>query len=197
MSECNCGNSRCCVPKRGERGLKGKQGDIGLTGPQGPAGDPGPPAIELAIMVAQGQPSAINLTAPGVNTARLCDAGSILQIMPEIIDEDSAYDPVTGIWACPTTGVYNLNFWVHISDDAGLGTGRWKAGIMHPTSCNFYAAGMCITDPLSKHLDITGSNEGVSITAGTQVALRIINVTDKNYVSKVGDVAKMSIQRIR
>jgi hypothetical protein len=41
---CNCGNSRCCVPQKGERGLRGKdgpQGPIGPEGPQGPAGNDG------------------------------------------------------------------------------------------------------------------------------------------------------------
>lgn len=47
----NCGNSRCCVPQRGERGLQGPQGpqgekgDQGDVGPQGPAGNDGQNAI--------------------------------------------------------------------------------------------------------------------------------------------------------
>ena len=42
MSECNCGNSRCCTPKRGERGLQGKDGARGADGSVGPQGDVGP-----------------------------------------------------------------------------------------------------------------------------------------------------------
>ncbi len=41
MSSCNCGDSRCCVCQKGERGLKGYTGLQGSTGPQGPAGSDG------------------------------------------------------------------------------------------------------------------------------------------------------------
>ena len=37
---CNCGNSRCCVPEKGERGLKGKQGVDGVAGVDGATGWP-------------------------------------------------------------------------------------------------------------------------------------------------------------
>jgi len=42
MSECNCGNSRCCTPQRGERGLRGNDGARGPAGDIGPQGDVGP-----------------------------------------------------------------------------------------------------------------------------------------------------------
>jgi hypothetical protein len=38
-NKCGKNKCRCCVPKKGERGLRGPQGD---TGPQGPQGDIGP-----------------------------------------------------------------------------------------------------------------------------------------------------------
>jgi len=208
MSECNCGNSRCCVPQKGERGLRGNDGRDGATGPAGtngdtgpigPQGDPGTPAPQFPLVTALGTPTDIPITLPAVNGARLCDAGSIPQPMPEIIDEDGSYDPITGIWTCLATGVYNFNFWVHISNDLGLGIGRWKAGIMYANgSCNFICGSMVdIVGDKIKHLDMTGSNAGQNVTQGLQYRLRIINVTDKPYTSKAGDIAKMSIIRIR
>lgn len=210
MSKCNCGNSRCCVPQRGERGLRGNDGIDGAvgpagsngdTGPIGPQGDPGVPAETFPLVTAIGQPTDIPLTPPAINGARLCDAGSIPQPIPESIDEDGSYDPNTGIWTCLVDGVYNFNFWVHISDEAGLGIGRWKAGLMYANgSCNFLCAGeVNIVNDKVKHIDITASNNGqeLVVSPNTAYRLRIINVTSKNYTSTLGDIVKMSIIRIR
>ncbi len=53
---CNCGNSRCCVPEKGERGLKGTNGIQGNPGPagadgtNGDKGDPGDPGAPASLL---------------------------------------------------------------------------------------------------------------------------------------------------
>ena len=224
----SCNSCKCdcsCTPEKGDRGLPGIPGDSGVQGvqgiegdqglkgdpgdigPQGPQGDPGDPATEFPLVVAFGQPSNIPITAASpISGSRLCSPGAVFQILPAIINDDLSYNPVTGIWTCPTDGVYDFNFWVHISvpNEAtlGLGVGRWKAGLMFSSgSCNFLCGAMVnITQGGTsgiKHMDMTASNLSQSIAAGTQYSLRIINVTDKAYASQLGDVAKISIKRIR
>lgn len=220
----SCGNCKCdcsCTPEKGDRGLpgmkgeqgeqgdqglKGDQGDQGEQGEQGPEGIQGPqgdPATEFPLIVINGQSSSIPITTAGIANARLCSGngittGAIIQKMPAAINDDGSYDPVTGIWTCPATGVYDFNFWVHVSNDTGFGIGRLKAGIMFPASCNFICATtIIINDNKVYHCDVTGSNLGQNISAGTQLVLKVINVTNKAYLSKVGDVSKMSIRRVR
>ena len=212
----SCGNCKCdcsCTPEKGDRGLPGIQGDLGIQGTQGLKGntgnqgaqgeqgiqgEPGTPAPVFPLVVAYGQPTNINLTAASIGGARLCSPGAIVQPLLELVDDNNAYDPLTGIWTCQEDGYYDLNFWVHISDDAGLGTGRWKAGIMFANgSCNFACEAMVITEDTVKHLGMTGTNNAQFVTATTQYVLKIINVTTKNYSTILGDVAKMAIRRVR
>jgi len=43
---CNCGDSRCCVPQKGERGLRGIQGPEGPQGIQGLPGNDGSDSVQ-------------------------------------------------------------------------------------------------------------------------------------------------------
>lgn len=117
-------------------------GAPGTNGTNGADGADGLDAPVFDWVVAIGQPEDVPITAPGFATDRLCDAGAVVQLMDEDTDDADAYDPLTGIWECPETGYYDFNFWVHLSNvsDNGMGVGKWKAGIIHPTSCNFACA---------------------------------------------------------
>jgi hypothetical protein len=157
--------------------------------------------IVYGAMHAQVGPSDINKTAPGLNTGRLCDG--TIQIMNEVYDDDNAYNPATGIWTCPATGVYDLNFFVSLTRDSGDGwydsttPGMFIAGLTSATGCNYYTANNFTPVVIQKHCSVSGSLEGVTISAGAQVCLKIINLTNYNYVSTAGDIVRMSIKRIK
>jgi hypothetical protein len=48
-----------------------------------------------------------------------------------------------------------------------------------------------------KHLQITGTALGMNITAGTELCLAVINMTGTNYTGIVGDVTRLTIQRVK
>jgi hypothetical protein len=111
------------------------------------------------------------------------------------------YDSTTGIFTVPTTGVYTLSFWTHYTRDAGTGwydaavPGMFTAGIMSPTGCNFYCVNNATPVVTMKHIDITGALT-TRLTAGQQLCLKVINLTNYNYTTFAGDVVQMSIQRV-
>jgi len=147
-------------------------------------------------------PANLNRTAPGLNTGRLCD-GSI-QIMTSIQQNGFSptdYDSTTGIFTIPTTGIYTLSFWVHYSRETGTGwydsgvPGMFTAGIMSPTGCNFYCVNNATPVVTMKHLDITGALT-TKLSAGQQLCLKVINLSNYNYSTVTGDIVQMSIQRV-
>lgn len=155
-----------------------------------------------SFSVSLAPPANLNKTTPGLNTGRLCD-GSI-QIMNNIQYNGFSptdYDSTTGIFTVPTTGVYTLSFWVHYTRDAGTGwydaavPGMFTAGIMSPTGCNFYCVNNATPVVTMKHLDITGALT-TRLTAGQQLCLKVINLTNYNYTTFAGDIVQMSIQRV-
>lgn len=157
--------------------------------------------VILGGMQAQGTPANLNKTAHGLNTSRLCD-GSI-QIMSEIYDDDNAYNPATGIWTCPSNGRYNISFFATYMKNSGDGffssgfEGSFKAGITSPTGCDYYCANSFTLNNISKHVSISGQAIGLQLTAGAQLCLKVINLTDFDYTSTAGDLVRMSIERIR
>lgn len=150
---------------------------------------------------AQSQPANLNKTAHGLNSSRLCD-GSI-QIMAEVYDDDNSYDHTTGIWTCPVTGRYNLSFFVTYMrsiDDGWFSNfinGSFLAGITSPTGCSYYCVNNFTINNISKHASISGQAIGLRITSGTQLCLKVINLTDYDYTSTSGDLVRLSIERVR
>jgi hypothetical protein len=158
-------------------------------------------ACAFGAMLAQSTPQNLNFVAPGLNSSRICDMSP--RIISEVYDDDNAYDPTTGIWTCPATGRYNLSFFVHLTIDAGNGwydpasDNMVGAGILAPSSCNFYAVDYMTVTKIMKHVDITGSALGMQIAAGTELCLKIVNLSTFNYVSVAGDVQRFAIQRVK
>lgn len=151
-------------------------------------------------MLAQDTPVSLTFTAPGIGTSRLCDGA--IQLMNEVYDDANAYDPLTGIWTCPATGRYNLSLFAHFTNagdwyDALNPGGMFGAGIMSAAGCNFYAGQWITLMRTQKHIDITAQAVGMQITAGTQLCLKVMNLTGINYISQAGDVVRFSVQRIR
>jgi hypothetical protein len=137
---------------------------------------------------------------PGWGTGRLCDGANI--IMTNVLyNEDSAYNPTLGIWACPATGMYRLDFVISLtapSPDGWLDAtpGMIIAGLTTPTACDFYVVNNFTPNVISKHATISGSAT-TYIAAGNEVCLKIANLTNIDYVSTAGDSVKMSIERVR
>jgi hypothetical protein len=157
---------------------------------------------QYGAMLAQNTPQALNNTTPSWSSSRLCDMSS--RVITEVYDDDNAYDSLTGIWTCPATGRYNLNFYVHLTiDDQPNGwydpavTGMIGVGIMTPTGCNFYCGEYITISRIMKHIDISGASLGMPIAAGTQLCLKIVNLTSIDYAPVNGDVQRLVIQRIR
>ena len=155
----------------------------------------------LGAMRAQGTPSSLLNVTPTANT-NLYDANAVTQIMTEIYDDDNAYDPLTGLWTCPTTGIYNLSFYVHLSKVSGVTnipftSGMVIAGIIANIATGYYCVDTMAVNQITRHIDITGNALGINLTVGTQLKLNILNMTDVDYDPYTGDVARMVIQRVR
>lgn len=153
-------------------------------------------------MRAQGTPIAITKVAQGYTTSNIF-TNSTKMIMAEIYDEDSAYDPTTSIWTCPEDGIYNLDFFVHLTKEGG--SGWWDgtgpafltAGIMTSNSNNLYASNTFTCTGTQKHMSVNGTALGMNINAGTQLILKVILCTPYNYTPVIGDVARMVIQKVK
>ena len=147
-------------------------------------------------------PDNLNKTTPALNTGRLCD-GSI-QVMTSIDYNDfgPAYNPATGIFTVPTTGVYEIGFFSHFTRDAADGwfdagvPGMFTAGIVSPTGCNFYCVNSSTPVVAMKHCSINGSITR-PLTAGVQICLKVINLTNFNYTTYADDIVRLTIQRVK
>lgn len=158
-------------------------------------------ATPFGGMLASGTPPGITKVAPGLNTSRLSDAS--IMIPTEIYDDDNAYNAITGVWTCPTNGRYNVSFRIHLTQPAGDGwydsmvPGILVAGLMGSTSPEYYVINSFTPSVIQKHADICGSLIGYSFTAGDTLCLKIMNTTNYDYLSTVGDVMEFSVQRIK
>jgi hypothetical protein len=142
----------------------------------------------------------IDKLAPNWGSGRLCD-GDLIIMSNEVYDDDSAYNPVTGIWTCPTTGLYRLDFFISLTAPSPDGwynatPGMIIAGLATSTGCDYYTINNFTPTVISKHASISGSVT-TTISAGNTVCLKIANLTDIDYTSTSGDSVKMAIQRIR
>jgi hypothetical protein len=142
----------------------------------------------------------IDKLTPNWGSGRLCD-GDLIIMSNEVYDDDSAYNPITGIWTCPTTGLYRLDFVVSLTAPSpdgwyNLTPGMIIAGLVTSTGCDYYTANNFTPTVISKHATISGAVTTI-ISAGNTVCLKIANLTDIDYTSTSGDSVKMAIQRIR
>ena len=157
----------------------------------------------LGALRAQGTPSNLDKVTPGADVNLYFNIGgsgaqAVKQLMTEIYDDDNAYDPTTGIWTCPATGRYDLNFYVHLSNpDDGFTSGMFIAGIVSPSASGYYVCSSMTLNQVTRHIDITGSVLALNLNVGTQLQLNIINLSNVDYTSFGGDVARLSVQRVR
>jgi hypothetical protein len=152
--------------------------------------------IVPGAMSASSTPSNLPVETPSSSINLIGDG--VVQLLTELYDEDSAYNPATGIWSCPATGRYDLNFYVHISKPGiGFTSGMVIAGIVSSTSAGYYVASSATLNQVTKFIDITGSALGINLTVGAQLQLNILNLSDVAYTATAGDVARFSIQKVK
>lgn len=155
----------------------------------------------LGGMLTSVTPPGIPKVVPGLNTSRLSD--SPIFIPTVVYDDDSAYNGATGVWTCPATGRYNISFRIHLTQPAGDGwydplvPGILVAGVMGATSPEYYVINSYTPSVVQKHADISSSLIGYTLTVGDTLCLKIMNTTNYDYLSTVGDVIEFSVQRIK
>ena len=148
------------------------------------------------------QPTNLPKTVPSIASGRLCDGQ--IQLMPVIGTNDfgAAYNPTTGIWTCPETGIYDLGFFVSYMRQVDDGwydpafLGKFIAGITSPTGCDYYCVNNNSSTVSEKHASINGSIVR-PITLNSQLCLKVINLTNFDYTSTSGDIVTLSIQRVK
>ena len=132
----------------------------------------------------------------------------VTQIAPSVIYDDfSAYNTSTGSWTCPSTGRYNLSFFIHLTDSVD----GWQnpstvpganldsavvAGLVNPVTNEVYAANNFFPSVPQLYADINGAQWGVELTAGDQICLRIMNTSGVFYVPNIGDYFRFSLQKV-
>ena len=118
------------------------------------------------------------------------------------------YDVATGIWTCPQTGKYDINYNVYLTAPAGtygwgetaLLPGQFFIGVTNNGN-TIYCADYCtVTDgQYLEHIMLTGSLQGVSLNVGTPLVLKIINMTGVSYTTLPlpgGDNIDWAIRRV-
>lgn len=118
------------------------------------------------------------------------------------------YNPATGVWTCPQTGKYDINYNVYLTcpDQTGFGWGNTPtAGGIYTIGVTSTGAGTTVycadTFTITKgayytRLYLTGGIQGKTITAGEQIVLRHQNMTGINYTGISGDNIDWAIRRV-
>lgn len=117
------------------------------------------------------------------------------------------YDPITGIWTCPQTGKYDINYNVYLTAPSQVGfgwgdtltPGTYTIGVTNPGSgTSVYCADIFTITPdvFYTRLYLTGGIQGKLITAGTQLVLRHQNMTGINYTGILGDNIDWAVRRV-
>lgn len=164
----------------------------------------------LGGMLAQDSQPANLESLPFTATAasEFCRLGSI-GILPEIYDDYNEYDPTSGIWTCATSGRYNLSCYAHYSRNVdGVGwynntyatsnkLGMFGVGVFGVAGCAYYCANfITIGGPIIR-LDVTAQAMGMQINAGTELCVKVWNLTGFDYTGFEGDVLRFSVQRVK
>ena len=145
-------------------------------------------------------------------------ANGVVVIMPvgdiqyQIVDgvTTSQYNTTTGIWTCPQTGKYDINYNVYLTcpDQTGFGWGNtptttggaYSIAVTNPgvTGGTVYCANtfFVIKGLYCTRIYLTGGIQGVTLTAGTQIVLRHQNMTGINYTATSGDNIDWAIRRV-
>jgi hypothetical protein len=122
------------------------------------------------------------------------------------------YDVATGIWTCPQSGYYDINYNLYLTAPgypvSGWGATPYSPGGNPPIGQFFigvtnnggttYCADYCtvMNRQYLLHLYITGGQQGVYISALTPLVLKVQNMTGVPYVTNSGDNIDWAIRRV-
>lgn len=149
-----------------------------------------------SAFLAEAVPANINATAAALGITDLCDAAAVLQVIAEIYDDATAYDPATGIWTVPESGRYDISFFANLTIATGWSAGRLKAGLVTVAGCTYLCSNYTELNVAMEKAQVAGTAIGVSLTAGEQIVFKIVNVSTTNYVSTVGDKVRFSARKV-
>jgi hypothetical protein len=122
----------------------------------------------------------------------------------------SQYNVTTGIWTCPQTGKYDINYNVYLTcpDQTLFGWGNtptttgaaYSIAVTSPgaTGTSVYCADTytVIKGVYASRIYLTGGIQGKMLTAGEQLVLRHQNMTGINYTGISGDNIDWAIRRV-
>ena len=118
----------------------------------------------------------------------------------------SQYNQTTGVWTCPQTGKYDINYNVYLTSQPlpygwGQVGGTFTIGVTDITgSAIIYCADTftAVRDFYYDKLYMTGGMQGKMFSAGTQIVLRIQNLTGVAYTQlpSRGDNIDWAIRRV-
>lgn len=122
----------------------------------------------------------------------------------------SQYNTTTGVWTCPQTGKYDINYNVYLTcpDQTSFGWGNtptttgaaYSIAVTSPgaTGTTVYCADTytVVKGVYTSRIYLTGGIQGKTITAGTQLVLRHQNMTGINYTATSGDNIDWAIRRV-
>jgi hypothetical protein len=120
------------------------------------------------------------------------------------------YNVTTGIWTCPQTGKYDINYNVYLTcpDQTLFGWGNtptttgaaYSIAVTSPgaTGTTVYCADTytVIKGVYASRIYLTGGIQGKMLTAGEQLVLRHQNMTGINYTATSGDNIDFAIRRV-
>ena len=160
----------------------------------------------------------VNVNTVTASLANSNIANGVVIIMPvgdinyQIVDgvTTSQYNTTTGIWTCPQTGKYDINYNVYLTcpDQTGFGWGNtptttgaaYSIAVTNPgvSGGTVYCADtfFVIKGVYATRIYLTGGIQGITLTAGTEIVLRHQNMTGINYVSEAGDNIDWAIRRV-
>jgi len=135
---------------------------------------------------------------------------SIYQIVNGL-NVTTMYDVVTGIWTCPQTGKYDINYNVYLTSPSavafgwgdtalgvtGIGPGQFFIGVTNNSTITYCADYRTVVNrQYLRNLYLTGGMQGVDITAGTTLVLKIQNMTGVAYTTTANDKIDWAIKRV-
>ena len=122
------------------------------------------------------------------------------------VNVTSQYNQTTGVWTCPQTGKYDINYNVYLTSPAntygwGQVGGTFTIGVTDITGSAIIYCADTFTAVQNFYYDklyMTGGIQGKMFTAGTQIVLRIQNLTGVAYTQSPsrGDNIDWAIRRV-
>jgi len=153
-------------------------------------------------------PANINAVTQNLNNSFITAGDTILPtVQYQLVNgvTTTQYNAGTGVWTCPQTGKYDINCNLFLTAPSlsafGWGdglNGYFQIGVTNNAGSIIYCADMIFILRNSYVKTVYGTSilQGVSLTAGDQLILKVLNFIGINYVSKAGDNIDWSIRRV-